>query len=143
MYEPEKIEQAVHYAARNFGTSYFENLGNGSFRKKVLDHYAQLSSTNTIIVRDFNQDQHLDLLLAGNLYSSEVETSRNDAGYGVFLAGDGTGNFTIEPSFETGLFLQGDIKSSATIRLADGGLGLLFAANMGRLQLVRLHREML
>lgn len=78
----------------------------------------------------------MDLVLAGNLYSSEVETSRNDAGYGVLLQGDGTGSFRAQMPFESGLYLEGDVKAAARIRLADGTWGIIIAANSGPLQLV-------
>ena len=139
VYDPEKLAESIHYQAYNFGTTYFEQLEDGSFKSHILPHYAQLSSTNAVITHDFNGDQHLDLLLAGNLYSSEVETARNDAGYGVYLTGDGAGNFSPQMPFESGLFLQGDIKAAAKIRLANGKLGLLFAANAGPLQLIQLN----
>lgn len=137
VYEPEKLENAIHYEARNYGTAYFENSGDGSFKKQLLPNYAQLSSTNTIIVRDFNGDNYLDLLLAGNLYSSEVETSRNDASYGFYLTGDGAGNFHPVPNHKSGLFLNGDIRASAVIALAGGETGLLFAANNDRVQMLK------
>jgi hypothetical protein len=143
VYEPEKLAQSIHYQAHNFGTTYFENLGNGAFTKKVLDNYAQFSSTNVIIVQDFNGDRHLDLLLAGNLYSSEVETARNDAGYGVYLEGNGRGEFTVKRPFESGLFLHGDIKAGALIQLANGERGIIFAANNDAVQLVKIVQPVL
>ena len=38
---------------------------------------------NQIVVKDFNNDTKLDIVIAGNLYSSEVETPRNDASNGL------------------------------------------------------------
>ncbi|WP_170110254.1 FG-GAP-like repeat-containing protein [Flavilitoribacter nigricans] len=143
VYEPEKLAESVHYQARNFGTTYFEQTADGTFKPHILPSYAQLSSTNAVLIHDFNRDEHPDLLLAGNLYSSEVETSRNDAGYGVFLAGDGTGKFSAQMPYENGLYLQGDVKAAAKIRLAGGDLGLLFATNNGPLQLVRVREPAL
>lgn len=137
IYEAEKLDQAVHYEARNFGTTYFEQTADGTFSAQLLPHYAQLSSTNAILIRDFNRDQHPDLLLAGNLYSSEVETARNDAGYGVVLLGDGAGDFRPMMPYESGLYLNGDVKNAAAIRLGNGSNALIFAANDGPLQLVK------
>jgi len=37
------------------------------------------------LVDDWNGDEQLDILLAGNLFSSEIETPRNDASYGTLL----------------------------------------------------------
>ena len=42
-----------------------------------------------MLIEDFNQDGNLDILVAGNLYTAEVETPRNDAGIGLVLLGDG------------------------------------------------------
>ena len=52
-----------------------------------LPNEAQLSSINDILIDDYDQDGHADLLVAGNLYTSEIETPRNDAGMGLLLRG--------------------------------------------------------
>ena len=94
-----QLENALHRVARTFASAYFENNGNGSFTPKKLPNIAQLSSINAIEVDDYNKDGNLDMVVAGNMYASEVETPRNDASYGVFLAGDGKGNFETLFSF--------------------------------------------
>jgi hypothetical protein len=141
IFEPEKLVNAIHYQASEFGTCYFENDGSGNFQKKVLDNSAQISSTNTIVVYDFNRDTRLDLLLAGNLYGSEVETPRNDAGYGFYLEGDGNGNFSAKRPFESGLCLQGDIKDASWIQLANGEKAMLFAVNNDYIQMIAYKQE--
>ncbi len=137
VYDVEKLENAIHYQASNFATCYFENQGNGRFRKVVLNNYAQVSSTNSILTYDFNGDHHLDLLLSGNLYGAEVETPRNDSSYGLYLKGDGNGKFAVVKPIDSGLFVQGDIKRSAIIRLASGDLGIVFAPNNDYIQLLK------
>ena len=67
---------------------YLENKG-GKFKVHQLPVEAQISSVNEILVNDYDKDGYLDILLAGNLLVSEVETPRNDAGYGLFLKGNG------------------------------------------------------
>jgi len=93
IYGDNKLENALHYEATTFASTYFENKGDGTFEAHELPMLAQISSVNDFIVEDFNTDGHLDILLAGNLYHAEVETARNDAGYGLLLLGDGKGNF--------------------------------------------------
>ena len=44
-------------------------------------------SVNSIVIDDYNHDQHPDILIAGNLYDAEIETARNDAGFGLLLLG--------------------------------------------------------
>ena len=89
VYGKEELDSAeIHYEAKTFATSYIENLGNGKFKIYKLSNEAQFSSVNKIIVKDFNRDGNKDILLGGNLFSSEVETPRNDASIGLFLTGD-------------------------------------------------------
>ena len=110
VYSTPKLEKSVHYSARNFASSYFENDGQGEFNIKNLPQLAQVSSINDIFVKDFDSDGHLDLLVAGNLYDSEVETPRNDASIGLLLRGDGKGNFGAVPASESGVRIIGEVR---------------------------------
>ena len=98
VYGSESLAEALHYEAKTFASSYLKNNGVNTdgipqFEVIPLPSEAQFSSANTISIGDFNQDNHLDMVIAGNLYVSEVETPRNDASIGLLLAGDGQGNF--------------------------------------------------
>lgn len=135
VYGTESLEGSVHYAATNFASSYIENLGNGKFASKPLPIEAQFSSVNDFVIRDFNQDGNLDVALAGNLYQSEVETPRNDAGYGLLLTGDGKGQFTAEPFSESGLFIKGDTKVIKTLKVGETE-AMLIGKNQDFLQLI-------
>ncbi|MEO1257616.1 MAG: VCBS repeat-containing protein [Bacteroidota bacterium] len=128
VYSEGDLKNALHYQAWNFASSYVENKGNEKFVVKDLPNAVQITSINGIIAEDFNMDGHLDLLLAGNLYSSEVETTRNDAGYGFYLQGDGKGNFKSVPNYQSGLFLNYDTKNLEKINTPNGPV-YLFANN--------------
>ena len=82
----------------------------GRFVSKVLPRLAQISSINGIACSDFNADGIKDLVIAGNLYSSEVETTRNDASEGMVLLGKGTGEFIEMPIKSSGFNAGGDVK---------------------------------
>jgi hypothetical protein len=71
----------------------------------------------------------------GNLYQAEVETPRNDAGIGLVLVGSATGFKVVDP-IESGLFIRGDIKSIAPIKLANGKKSFLLGANNEKLRLI-------
>ncbi|WP_109300200.1 VCBS repeat-containing protein [Aquimarina sp. AU474] len=118
VYTKESLESSLHYQVKSFASVYLEN-SDGKFMIHKLPLEAQISSINQTLVDDFDKDGHLDALIAGNLYVSEVETPRNDAGYGVFLKGDGAGNFTPIPANQSGLYLPGDIKDMAKINVKD------------------------
>ena len=113
------LEKALHYEAYTFTSTYIENKGNGQFKMYPLPVEAQLSNINDILIDDFNQDGKLDALLAGNLFVSEIETPRNDAGYGLLLLGDGAGGFNPVNSKESGFFAPGDVKSMAALKGKD------------------------
>lgn len=111
-----KLSEAVNYKATDFATCYFENIG-GKFKKTALPALAQISSVNSILVDDFNENGKMDLLFAGNNYGSEVETPRNDASYGLLLTGDGQGNFKPVTSEKSGVLIQGDVRHLKNIGL--------------------------
>lgn len=120
VYGKEELAAAeIHYQAKTFATSYIENLGNGRFSIKQLPNEVQFSSVNRILSQDFDNDGFKDLVLAGNLYTSEVETPRNDASFGLFLKGNGKGDFSPIPSATSGLYLKGDVKDVSVIDIGS------------------------
>jgi hypothetical protein len=72
-----------------------------------------------MIIKDFNKDGNLDILGAGNLYTAEVETPRNDASIGFLALGNGKGKFLFQPFEKSGVFLKGDVKDMADIKISD------------------------
>ncbi len=118
VYDEGKLESAVHYQVKSFASIYLENLGD-NFKQHILPNQVQLSPLNQILVNDFDSDGNLDAVVAGNLFASEVETPRADAGYGMFLKGDGKGNLKPIESRESGLFTNGDVKDLAQIKVKN------------------------
>lgn len=133
VYTEKSLEESVKLQAVNFSTSYFENDGQGTFTIKPLEGMVQTSSVNAIYANDMDRNGTLDLVMAGNLYDSEVETPRNDASYGVYLEGNGLGNFKSSMPYESGLMIKGEVRRIREINLADGSKALLFAKNDDRL----------
>lgn len=127
VYGEKKLKKALHYETQTFASVFVENLGNGKFKVKELPVRAQFSSVNDMIIKDFNNDNNLDILLAGNLFVSEIETTRNDAGTGLLLLGDGKNNFKQEKYLDTGFMARKDVKK---LRLVKGKEKMLvFVAN--------------
>ncbi len=100
---------------------------------------AQSSPINGILADDFDGDGNLDLLMAGNLHVSEVETGRADAGIGFFLKGDGNGGFETKFFNETGFFANGDVKHLEMITTQNGKKYVLVVKNNNDLQVVEIH----
>lgn len=136
VYGEDKLENALHYEAHTFASTYFENQGDGNFEAHPLPVLAQLSSVNDILINDINKDGHLDLILAGNLYDAEVETTRNDAGFGLVLTGDGTGKFNTMDRHESGFFVPYNVKSMASLNHLQGYF-ILVGCNNAPLQIFR------
>lgn len=53
----------------------------------------------------------MDLILGGNQNQSRIRIGKMDAGFGLVLLGDGTGNFNPLNPEDSGLSVFGDIKS--------------------------------
>lgn len=102
---------SLHYEADTFASSVFLNKGNFTFERNPLPNAAQISSVNDLRLSDINGNGNLDLLIVGNTYQSNPETSRNDAGNGLLLLGDGRGHFEPVSPFESHFMAQYDAKS--------------------------------
>jgi hypothetical protein len=137
IYTEQDLEKSLHYQVKSFASVYLENK-DGTFIIHKLPNLAQVSNINQIIVKDFNKDSHLDFIIAGNLYGSEVETPRNDAGIGLLLNGDGKGNFEVIEGVESGLFVPGDLKDMENIKINNFDY-ILAAKNDDYIQFIRVN----
>ncbi|PWK24576.1 VCBS repeat-containing protein [Maribacter polysiphoniae] len=140
VYTKKSLDEALHYQVKSFASVYLENKG-GTFEIHELPYQAQLSNINQILIDDYDQDGHLDALIAGNLYGSEIETARIDAGYGLFLKGNGKGGFEPVPVYESGFFTPGDVKDMGTIEV-KGDTYIILAKNDDFLQFVKLNKNL-
>ena len=99
-----------------------------------------MSGINGMITDDFDGDGDLDILMSGNDYGTDVSTGRYDAGNGVFLKGDGKGNFTSLSILQSGWFIPGNGKAIAELRNKDGHVLIVASQNRGRLKMYTLKR---
>ncbi len=136
VYTAQDLKKSYHLQAKNFASSLLLNQGAARFDLQNLPNEAQLSSVNGIIAEDFNADGYTDLLLAGNLFSSEVETPRNDASYGHVLLGNKDGSYQVLPYAQSGFSLGKDSKHIATLNTQNGRL-IIVANNNDVLQFFR------
>ena len=118
-----------HYTCTETRSCWFENAGNGQFRRHYLPPEAQFAPVNAILCDDFDGDGVTDLLLAGNEYQTEVMTGRYDASYGCFLKGVGHKQFQAIPPVRSGFIIRGDVKDMALITTARGQKMVLVAIN--------------
>ena len=136
IYTTEMLENSLSYEVHSFASVYLENV-DGKYSIRPLPNEAQISSINKMLVKDFNQDGHLDVVAMGNLYNAEVETPRNDASFGWYLAGDGKGNFTSVTMDKSGLMVVGDVRGLEFIGVG-GKSHMLVARNDDYLQMIHI-----
>ncbi|MEE9361556.1 MAG: VCBS repeat-containing protein [Cellulophaga sp.] len=115
----ESLKSALNLKAKTFASAYIENTGNGDFIVNPLPSLAQVSSINSILIDDFDKDGIMDLLVSGNLYPAEIETPRNDAGIGLFLKGNGNGDFSPVSVETSGFFVPNDAKDMKRIKVGN------------------------
>jgi hypothetical protein len=128
----DKLKQSYEREVTEFKSVLLINLGNGSFRKSPLPVEAQIFPVMATITEDFNSDGFEDLVLAGNIYETEVETPRLDAVSGLVLLSDGKGGYLPQPHVKSGLYLRGNVKDILKINRGETEL-LLSTANNGPL----------
>ncbi|MCG2461498.1 CRTAC1 family protein [Flavobacteriaceae bacterium F89] len=136
VYGADQLNGSLEYKAHMFQSIALENLGNGKFKIHELPVEAQVSSINDFVVMDVDKDGVLDLILAGNMYGSEVETPRNDAGIGLFLKGNGNCSFKAIPMTESGLSLPYDVKELKSIKLGPDR-AMVVGINNGPLKIIK------
>jgi hypothetical protein len=111
---------AIMMQANYMQTSYIENEGNGHFTIKPLPIQTQASPLFGMMAEDVDGDGNLDLLMVGNDYGMDPYTGRMDAFNGLYLKGDGKGNFQPLTLAQSGFYVPGDAKALAKIHDAKG-----------------------
>ena len=128
VFPKKSLDEALHLVAYELETCWWENKG-GKFVKHQFPHQAQISVIQGIVAYDLNGDGNLDLLMAGNKYHMEIEGGRCDAGNGVFLAGDGKGNFTWVNNLQSGFWASRQARDLKILKSANGKPMFLVANN--------------
>jgi hypothetical protein len=90
----------------------FLNTG-GEFEAHPLPPKAQFAPAFAAGVADYNNDGHEDLFLSQNMYSLPKLTPRQDAGRGLWLRGDGTGDFAPVDGSVSGVTVYGEQRGAA------------------------------
>ncbi|MDO6808131.1 VCBS repeat-containing protein [Zobellia galactanivorans] len=135
----EGLQTALHYKATEFRSGIFLN-NRGVFSFQPFVNQVQTAPINSILFEDFDGDGIGDLVLAGNNYQSEVETTRSDAGIGTFLKGNGKGTFVLVPNLQSGFFADKDVRNIAALN-TKGGKFILVANNDGYHNLFKLNQD--
>ncbi|WP_138994702.1 VCBS repeat-containing protein [Larkinella sp. C7] len=141
VFTKDELTGAYVLTCERFESVYLQNEGHGKFTLKPLPTQAQFAPLFGMTSLDVDQDGNLDLLAVGNSYATEVTIGRYDAGIGLYLKGDGKGNFAPVPVTQSGFSATGDAKGLATLPTRTGQNLVLVTQNAGPLlafaQLIR------
>ena len=118
-------------------TTLFLNRG-GSFEPRVLPREAQFSPAFGISIADMDGDGNEDIFLAQNFFAVDGDTSRYDAGRGLWLVGDGKGSFRAVPAQQSGIAAYGEQRGCAVADFdGDGRVDLALSQNGAATKLYR------
>jgi hypothetical protein len=88
----------------------------------------QLSSTNSILIKDINKDGLPDIIAGGNEDNFPPQFGRLDASFGTVLINKGKGDFVVADSRQSGIKVNGIVRSICEIRGRDKNF-ILFLRN--------------
>jgi len=109
----------------------FLNTGNG-FTVRSLPDQSQFMIAHTPVVADFDNDGNEDIFLSQNFFGFPKHISRQDAGRGLILRGDGKGNFRSIPGQESRVRVYGEQRTATVSDFNhDGKVDLVVSQTEG------------
>jgi enediyne biosynthesis protein E4 len=131
----ESLQQLQRAEVSWLETTLFLNRGT-HFEVRVLPLEAQIAPAFAVCVGDLDGDGHEDVFLSQNFFATHKEISRYDAGRGLWLRGDGTGNFHSVPALESGIEVYGEQRGAAVGDFdGDGRVDLVVTQNAAETRL--------
>lgn len=102
----------------------------GHFTHVPLPKEAQFSSAHHPGVADYNNDGNEDIFLSQNFFQVRPKMPRFDAGRGLWLKGDGNGEFEAVPGHVSGIRAYGEQRGAALGDFnQDGRVDLVISQN--------------
>ena len=130
IYGRRRLQETLRLEVTNFESGVLLNDGRGMFAFRPFPRLAQIAPSFGAVVSEFTGDGILDVVLAQNFFSPQVETGRMDGGLGLLLKGKGDGSFEALMPKASGIDVPGDAASLTTVDLdGDRCLDLVFGMN--------------
>jgi hypothetical protein len=104
------IDDALFYEAREFRSGVLK-AGTSGYSFEPFPNIAQLGPVMASFCGDLNADGIQDLVLVGNHFDAEVETTRHDSNNGIVFMGQANGSFKHRDVLESGFYAPGNVKS--------------------------------
>jgi hypothetical protein len=133
----DRLPLCRRFNANTLASMVFLNTGKG-FRAVPLPREAQWAPAFAVNVADADGDGFEDVFLSQNLFAIQPETTRIDAGLGLWLKGDGRGNLAPVTAAVSGVRVFGEQRGAAVADFdADGRVDLAVSQNGAPLVLYR------
>ncbi|MFQ5631345.1 MAG: CRTAC1 family protein [bacterium] len=124
-----RLKEAGKSQANTLAHTVFFNRGD-RFEAVELPAEAQFAPAFYAGVADFDGDGHDDVFLSQNFFALQIEDSRADAGRGLWLRGDGSGNLFPVSGQESGVKVYGEQRGAALSDYdQDGRIDLAVSQN--------------
>ncbi len=125
----DRQDRAQFLEAAWLESTVFLNRGD-RWEPRVLPMEAQFAPAFAVCVADYDGDGCEDIFLSQNFFGVELDTSRYDAGRGLWLQGDGQGGFRSVPGQESGVKIYGEQRGAAVCDYdGDGRVDLAVSQN--------------
>ncbi len=111
IFPQEVLDRSIIKEVNELNSGILLSVSKGQYEWVPLPKMAQKSWIFGVAIMDVNKDQHLDLILGGNLSGAKPEVGKYDGSQGEVLLGDGNGGFTYWPNWKNGLRLEGDVRT--------------------------------
>jgi hypothetical protein len=125
---PSTIDKAVVKEFNYCSSIIAFNKGNGNFQVSKMPVRAQLSSVNSIICVDLNNDGLLDIITGGNKSGFPPQLQKLDASYGDVFINKGRNGFEWKGFGDTNLHVDGEVKDILKLQTSNNNY-LLFLRN--------------
>ena len=124
----DKTDPSVSLEVNEFRSLIIVNVGDDGFVVQELPSLAQTFPLLSCVSKDLNSDGFEDLILAGNIYNTEVETPRWDAGRGLVLLSNQKDNYWSMTATQSGLYIDGNVKDLSVVHMNSKNRDYLIAA---------------
>ena len=143
IYAKPKLNEALRFEANTLESGWWINEGVSGdslipkFVFQPLPRIAQIAPGFGTVLTDFDGDGTIDIFMAQNFFSPQVETGHMDGGLSMWLRGRGEREFEAVGPKESGISIRGDAKGASIVDFnEDSRPDLLVSVNAGVLEAV-------